>query len=79
MTLWRYRAADADSELREGEIEAPDEAAAVERLHVVGLMPLRLRPRGRGDAPVSPVSTFRPSESRSSARSSRSRFSIRSS
>ena len=57
MTLWRYRAADADSELREGEIEAPDEAAAVERLHAVGLMPLRLRPRGRGDAPVSPVST----------------------
>ncbi len=37
MTLWRYRAAGADSELREGEIEAADEAAAIERLHATGL------------------------------------------
>ncbi len=46
MTLWRYRAADADSELREGEIEALDEGAAAARLQSLGLMPLRLRPLG---------------------------------
>jgi general secretion pathway protein F len=46
MTIWRYRAADGDSELREGEIEAADEIAAAARLQSAGLMPLRLRPVG---------------------------------
>jgi general secretion pathway protein F len=44
MTVWRYRAADGESELREGEIEAVDEIAAAARLQTAGLMPLRLRP-----------------------------------
>jgi general secretion pathway protein F len=44
MTVWRYRAADGESELREGEIEAADEIAAALRLQAAGLMPLRLRP-----------------------------------
>jgi general secretion pathway protein F len=46
MTVWRYRAADRDSELQEGEIEAADEIAAAARLQTAGLMPLRLRPLG---------------------------------
>src|SRR5215469_2881691 len=44
MTVWRYRAADGDSELLEGEIEAADETGAASRLQAAGLMPLRLRP-----------------------------------
>jgi general secretion pathway protein F len=42
MSLFRYKAAAATGEVSEGELEARDEAAAVERLQAMGLIPIRV-------------------------------------
>lgn len=44
MALFRYKAASPAGEVSEGEIEARDEAATVERLQASGLIPIRIEP-----------------------------------
>jgi general secretion pathway protein F len=54
MPRWRYQAADAASEMVEGDLDAPDVAGAVERLHAAGLVPLRVRPAAGAIATTAP-------------------------
>ena len=44
MALFHYRAAGLDGEVESGELEARDEAAAVERLQTMGFIPIRIEP-----------------------------------
>jgi general secretion pathway protein F len=44
MALFQYRAAGLDGEAVSGELEARDEAAAVERLQAMGFIPIRVEP-----------------------------------
>ncbi len=48
MTAFRYAAIDAAGTMRHGLIEAPDEAAAVERLRRDGFLPVRATPADQG-------------------------------
>jgi general secretion pathway protein F len=44
MTLFHYKAAGRAGEVETGELDAPDEAAAVERLQASGFIPIRIEP-----------------------------------
>ena len=44
MALFRYKAASPDGEVETGELEARDEAAAVERVQAMGFIPIRVEP-----------------------------------
>lgn len=46
MARFRYKAATPDGKVETGEVEARDEAAAVERVQALGLIPIRLEPDG---------------------------------
>ena len=41
MALYRYKAANPEGEVLEGELEARDQAAAIERLQSLGYIPIR--------------------------------------
>lgn len=50
MPLFRYKAASASGEITEGDLDARDEAAAVERIQSLGLIPIRVAPAETGSA-----------------------------
>jgi general secretion pathway protein F len=50
MPLFRYKAANASGEITEGDLDARDEAGAVERIQFLGLIPIRVSPAEAGPA-----------------------------
>jgi len=44
MAMFQYKAVGRDGDAQSGELEARDEAAAVERLHALGFIPMRIEP-----------------------------------
>ncbi|MGH8520426.1 MAG: type II secretion system F family protein [Gammaproteobacteria bacterium] len=67
MALYRYKAANPEGEVLEGELEARDQAAAIERLQSLGYIPIRAEEAQAGGARRSGWITLRRSKRLSQA------------
>ena len=67
MALYRYKAANPEGEVLEGELEARDQAAAIERLQALGYIPIRAEETLAGGAGRSRWITLRRSKRLSQA------------
>ena len=67
MALYRYKAANPEGEVLEGELEARDQAAAIERLQALGYIPIRAEETLAGGAGRSGWITLRRSKRLSQA------------